>query len=130
MFALIESFKKYPNATIEESPLLKFTYSEFYAEIEKISSEIDTLLVPKKSVVIIYGIKSQLKSMMLLLGCINSDFIPFIVESGGIEKIKDLKFSAIISEDTNSPSLEDFKKTGFLNYTLHYKKCPENFREY
>lgn len=127
MFALIESFKKYPNATIEESPLLKFTYSEFYTEIEKISSEIDTLLVPKKSVVIIYGIKSQLKSMMLLLGCINSDFIPFIVESGGIEKIKDLKFSAIISEETGSPSLENFKKTGFLNYTLHYKECPENF---
>lgn len=127
MFALIESFKNYPNATIEESPLIKFTYSKFYKEIEKVSTQLDTLSIPKKSIVIIYGIKSQLKSMMLLLGCIHSDFIPFIVENGGIEKIKDLKFSAIISENSGSVSLENFFKKNFLSYTLYYKECPDNF---
>lgn len=126
MFALLESFTKYPDSTIEESPLLKFTYSEFYAEINRISSAIDSLPLPKKSVVIIYGIKSQLKSMMLLLGCINSDLIPFIVEGGGMDKIKDLKFAAVISED-GSPILEDFKRTNFLNYILSYKDSTEHF---
>lgn len=128
MFELFESFKKYPDATIEESPLLSFTYSQFYDQIGQVASGISDLNIPKKSVIVIYGIKSQLRSMILLCGSIKAGLIPFIVENGGMEKVKDLKFSTILTENTTTDCFESFSKSSFLStYLLHYKICNTHF---
>lgn len=99
-FKLLNSFEKHPDSSIIEiSSSVKHTYKSFYQEVVKQSELMQSLEIPQNSVVVIYGYKSTLESIILLFACFKCKLIPFLVETGDLNKITDLKFSFVFSQN-------------------------------
>lgn len=76
----------------------EYCYSDFSRLIDCVSEEIELYGLTKHSIVIIYGYRNAFKTMLLFFSCIKIDLVPFIVEYGNFDKLQDLKFNAVISE--------------------------------
>jgi long-chain acyl-CoA synthetase len=120
-FLLLNSFIEYSDSKITEiSSSIQYTYKEFYEEIVIQSKKVQLLEIPKKSIVVIYGYRSSLKSLLTLFACIKCELIPHIVAAGDLDRVCDLQYSAVFSQSEikNSQIVLEYK--GYTNESYFY----------
>ncbi|WP_343689637.1 class I adenylate-forming enzyme family protein [Chitinophaga sp.] len=105
---------------IDATQSKSYTYEEVYGQIADIAAGIEQLQLAKHSIVVIYGYKNAFKSLLLFFSCLKCELIPFLVEAGGLSKITDLKFNAILSEAAINDSIVDNATAHRINDAFLY----------
>lgn len=118
-----DPFNKYADALIVDASQKKeYTYEEFNNLITGIAYGIEKLNIEKHTILVIYGYKNSFKPLLLFFACIKCNLIPFIVETGNLSKIVDLKFTGIFSgEAINDPLFDNATNTTICDeYVFYY----------
>lgn len=116
----------YPSSIIiDDTSSISYSYKEFYKLILHTSSNLENHLLEKNSIIVIYGYRNSFFTMLLFFACIKNKLIPFIVEAGNLSNIKDLKFNALLSQD--SLKFKDY--TNVKQYHFEYGNLYTNFHK-
>jgi len=94
---------------VDDARSQKYSYQEFYTQVSRYAENLDQHNLKEKSIVIVYGYRNSYQALQQFYACLKQNLIPFIVEAGNLDKIKDLKFNAIITSE--ELSLEDYPKS-------------------
>lgn len=82
---------------IDVSTKLYYTYEGFFQKVMEISSELSTIKLTPRSVILIYKISNPFESILAFFACLQSDLIPFIVDTEDLKDLSDLKYKTIIT---------------------------------
>lgn len=104
--SFFKPFKQHHDSVIVDATQSKsYTYEEVYNQIADIAAGIEQLHLARHTIIIIYGYKNAFKSLLLFFSCLKCDLIPFLVETGGLPKVTDLRFNGIISDTAINDSI-------------------------
>lgn len=90
----------YPSSLIiDDARSQTYTYQEFYQLVLGMAYDLEQHALEQNSIVVLYGYRNSFTTLLLFYACIKNNLIPFIVEYGNLDKIKDLKFNALLAPE-------------------------------